>query len=419
MNAILLFQASQLGDQIHPFVVSEVDAFCRRYEQVYLICFQFTCPPDVLTCHKNLKVITVSLNKARKNFGAMGHLLTSYGLKDMSVALRAGIFNKGYLAETAKVLLFGGTLAKETLKIIASQPDEKWVVEGYWLTGPAFAAALAKRKFPNIVAVARCHSSEADPVRNPHCVCQMKDFLYRTLDRICFVSEWGKENFEKHIMPRYGYSNCEKATVSRLGTVRRSQHRNNGSQDGVIRILTCSRAVKLKRLELIAGALQHWDGDMPIHWTHIGDGPCMEQIGRMTESFDAKVSCHMPGALPNEKVHEYMASQPVDLFVNVSEFEGLPVSIMEAQSYGIACLATDAGGTRELVDDSVGCLLPVNCSEEQVRAALKNLAERLSSEDGKKAMQDASFCRWSSLCDKEKNYRTFFEDLQALTDNME
>ena len=80
------------------------------------------------------------------------------------------------------------------------------------------------------------------------------------------------------------------------------------------------------------------------------------------------------------------------------------------------CLATDAGGTRELVDDSTGHLLPVECTDEEVLAALKALADRLSQREERAALQQASFDTWDNLCDKEKNYRDFFETLDALTE---
>ena len=39
----------------------------------------------------------------------------------------------------------------------------------------------------------------------------------------------------------------------------------------------------------------------------------------------------------------------IDLFINTSSSEGVPVSIMEALSVGIPIIATDVGGTKEIV----------------------------------------------------------------------
>jgi glycosyltransferase involved in cell wall biosynthesis len=49
-----------------------------------------------------------------------------------------------------------------------------------------------------------------------------------------------------------------------------------------------------------------------------------------------------------------------DILVSASDAEGLPNSVLEAAAAGIGIVATDAGGTREIVADGVhGLLLPV------------------------------------------------------------
>jgi glycosyltransferase involved in cell wall biosynthesis len=54
-----------------------------------------------------------------------------------------------------------------------------------------------------------------------------------------------------------------------------------------------------------------------------------------------------------------MMRGPFDAFINVSESEGVPVSIMEGFSFEITVFATDAGGSAEIVDDSYGVIIPV------------------------------------------------------------
>ena len=55
------------------------------------------------------------------------------------------------------------------------------------------------------------------------------------------------------------------------------------------------------------------------------------------------------GALSQEEVFSFYRCNHVDLFVNVSEAEGIPISIMEALSFGIPCVATRVGGNPEIV----------------------------------------------------------------------
>ena len=50
------------------------------------------------------------------------------------------------------------------------------------------------------------------------------------------------------------------------------------------------------------------------------------------------------GYVANTKVQELYSSRKFNLLVNVSETEGIPVSIMEAMSYRLPIIATNVGG---------------------------------------------------------------------------
>ena len=50
----------------------------------------------------------------------------------------------------------------------------------------------------------------------------------------------------------------------------------------------------------------------------------------------------------------------IDLFLNTSKYEGIPISIMEAIAYQIPCIATHVGGVPEIINNDNGYLLPIN-----------------------------------------------------------
>jgi glycosyltransferase involved in cell wall biosynthesis len=51
----------------------------------------------------------------------------------------------------------------------------------------------------------------------------------------------------------------------------------------------------------------------------------------------------------------------MDIFMMTSEFEGLPIALLEAMSMELPMVATDAGGIKEVVRDGVeGFLKPVD-----------------------------------------------------------
>lgn len=58
-----------------------------------------------------------------------------------------------------------------------------------------------------------------------------------------------------------------------------------------------------------------------------------------------------PGIQPHDRVADFMRA--ADLFVHPSHSEGRPNAVLEAQACGLAAVATDVGGTSEIVDDGV------------------------------------------------------------------
>jgi glycosyltransferase involved in cell wall biosynthesis len=97
------------------------------------------------------------------------------------------------------------------------------------------------------------------------------------------------------------------------------------------------------------------------------------------------------------------------LFVHLSRLEGLPVSVMEAMSMGVPCIATSAGGTSELVDSTVGALLPIEVSPQDVANAIREVTNRIAAGED---LTVAVNSRFSSMIDNEANSQRFAEFLE-------
>ena len=68
--------------------------------------------------------------------------------------------------------------------------------------------------------------------------------------------------------------------------------------------------------------------------------------------------------------------QHAQVFALPSLREGLPLSVLEAMAAGVPVVATDIGGTRDLVTRETGLLVPVNDAAALATAIRKTLAER-------------------------------------------
>ncbi|MBA4320631.1 MAG: glycosyltransferase family 1 protein, partial [Flavobacterium sp.] len=77
----------------------------------------------------------------------------------------------------------------------------------------------------------------------------------------------------------------------------------------------------------------------------VGDGPYRKTL---EEKFPG---IRFVGTKKGAELIAYLSI--ADIFVNPSYAEGLPTSVLEAGSVGVACIATDVGGTREIITDTV------------------------------------------------------------------
>ncbi len=89
-------------------------------------------------------------------------------------------------------------------------------------------------------------------------------------------------------------------------------------------------------------------------------------LQQQLQQLPANLTVHLTGAITNREVIGHYLHHPVDIFVNVSASEGLPVSIMEAISFNIPVIATNVGGTNEIVTSESGVLLDPHFSAQEL-----------------------------------------------------
>ena len=174
---------------------------------------------------------------------------------------------------------------------------------------------------------------------------------------------------------------AEKIKTSYLGTI--DHGINPIYSDTIFHIISCSRVEPVKRINKIVDALEILDTkNIQIEWTHIGGGTELNRIKYLCQNKIKHIKCHFKGNLNNVDVIHLYQKNKYDLFINVSSSEGLPVSIMEAISFGIPVIATDVGGSSEIVINKVtGQLIEKDFAasklakilEEYINKDLKNL----------------------------------------------
>lgn len=292
---------------------------------------------------------------------------------------------------------------KGSFKVMATAAAARWflrckvkeemaVAYAYWRLEAAGALALLKRQGMLSQLYVRCHRCDIyKPERYP-----FEGIIHQEANGIFPVSDDGRG----YLINEKGLdaSNLE---VKRLG-VTLPEKCSSASMDGIWRIVSCSNIIPVKRVDLIAkviGELGH-----ACEWTHIGDGPLLDDVTAITKGYPVDVSVHFTGRISNAEVIELYQNEPVDLFINLSESEGVPVSIMEALAHGIPVVATDVGGSSEIIDSENGRIVDVDESISNVAAAVVSVIE---DKDNCLKARGAARRMAEKRCSAESNYRAF------------
>ena len=129
----------------------------------------------------------------------------------------------------------------------------------------------------------------------------------------------------------------------------------------------------------------------------------------MLHHFKKNIQFNFYGYIENDNLLDYYNTNHVDLFLNTSQYEGVPISIMEAMAFKIPCIATNVGGVSEIISHSNGYLLPVNFNVEE----LKNIIvehSKLALENIEKKRESA-FDTWRDLYNGKKNYKDLISEM--------
>jgi glycosyltransferase involved in cell wall biosynthesis len=153
--------------------------------------------------------------------------------------------------------------------------------------------------------------------------------------------------------------------------------RDGGDATRPVRILSVGRAVAKKGFGDLLAALALLSPDLQWRFVHIGGGALRDALRRQAERLGLTARIEWRGAQPQERVLD--AYRDADIFVLASRVaadgdrDGLPNVLMEAQSQGVACLATAIPGISELIIDGTTGLLVAPDSPASLAAALARL----------------------------------------------
>ncbi|MDE7324015.1 MAG: glycosyltransferase family 4 protein [Lachnospiraceae bacterium] len=231
--------------------------------------------------------------------------------------------------------------------------------------GCAFmAASIVKRKYPGLVKIVSVIHSDSRSLFDAYMM------LGKYMDKIFCVSS----QIRDHMQELYGFDHGSYYTREQPVGMDMSWRRKINAS-GALRIGYAARLVKqAKRADLLMDLIGLLEKKgMDYIFQIAGEGECSGLIGQFISRKRLQDKVQLMGRLPKSQMDVFWKGQ--DVFVNVSEYEGTSLSMLEAMGYGCVPVVTDVSGAREFISqEKNGCICDVG-NMERIADCIAMLAD--------------------------------------------
>lgn len=395
MRNLILFTATYPYGNGETFVADELEILSQWFSNIYIAPLQTkgsqrSIPSNCIVIKIDservsrmsafLSVCKKSMSdKGYKHLTHLRHLISS---EKMTLGLKAGLIK--FLDSTGL-------------------NSENTVLYSYWMD--RWANVICEDAFNEYNRVSRAHGFDLYDYRHPWGFIPYRKWQLQKLSKIFTISQDG-QNYLTSLYPKYR----DKINVSRLCTSlpKVRQEVSTGSR---YMIVSCSSLVPLKRVDQIPLILNGIE-NISIEWLHFGDGPEKSAVEQAIKQLKPVHSARLMGHVNSHELYTFYSENFIDLFINVSMYDGVPVSIMEAISFGIPVVAPDVGGVSEIVTPQTGKLLD---SDLNISEASKIICDQLETCSRIKEYRNTVYTFWLENY-SISNHEKFATELVALLD---
>ena len=399
-----------------PFLEVELEYLVQRFNRVTICRTDRTDSGETYSVPEGVEVVSV--------FSAVGFLEKVLGLRrllfdrEVRNELRTIVneyhstISLGKLKTMVVSKLRALKIGKNLRMLLSKSQAKNQYLYSYWSDDAALAISYLKQENPDLTTFSRLHGWDLYFERSSYHYLPFRKTIFNELDAVFAISENGRNYLLSHFdniifKGRILQSRLGIRTVDRLEEYSRTFRR--------FKIVSCSNLIPIKRVNLIIEALSKVDS-LEIDWVHFGDGAEANVIQQMAGQIlgeKENIEFHFPGRVPNWQVLKYYSEHMVDLFISLSRYDGIPVSIMEAMSFGIPALATDVGGVSEIViNGKTGFLLDQEIDPKHVGDVVQNVANMLPKDY--EAMRKEARNMWGTFYSADINYPDFCDRILAL-----
>ena len=382
------------------FLESELPILAENFERIEI--FTFPTKGDKREIPSNCSVTDISIDESRiKAFLGIFSLLF---WKEAFIIKR--IYKKKISLGILKTMLISLMRAKAIAQFLNEKIKEKkkYTFYSYWCDDSALALSLFNKdnQYPSL---SRAHRWDIYFEENTYNYLPYRHFINEKLSKIYFISDDGYE------YSRLKWRINSKIDISKLG-VKKVVTKEDVSYNNQIIIASCSNLIQVKRVHLIIEALS-LISNIQIHWVHFGDGLLEQSLKELAVNIlPSNITYEWKGRVANSAVLKYYKETKPSLFINLSSSEGIPVSIMEAMSFGIPCIATDVGGNSEIVNQKNGILIPKDETVNNIKDAILKIVD--TTFETQLSYKKEAYATWKNNYNSETNYKNFVESIKNL-----
>ena len=207
------------------------------------------------------------------------------------------------------------------------------------------------------------------------------------------LRNWSINSAEIVITP----SDHLKSFVSGIGYSKKILKINNGvnitdinranESKADINLIIISRLVVQKNINIVIEAMKLLD-NKNLKLSIIGEGGEFSKLESAIHDLNLQNQVQLLGKIDNNKISQFLLT--ADIFIQASDYEGLPHSVLEAINYEVPILSTETGGCKDLLNDGErGFIIPMPPDKkviaENISFIIENKAEATKRADEAKA----------------------------------
>lgn len=397
----------------HAFILNEIKYAAKIYKKVLVVMPSSDEVESVCKKYDNVSLIPFNRNWNVGLFICSLLYVDRIVLGEVCRAISQKVATIDYLKDMMYFLLAYRAINKVYKSEIKQDPDN-WIMVSMWFFCTAYAISRLKVKDSKLTAVSLAHAFEIDDLRNKQIDFTCKKFCHEKLGYISFISKVKMEEYiRNHVVPN-GWKN-DILHLDYLGVEKKYPQLCSNSDNEPYHIMTCCRCIPLKRLDLLIEALALIN-EYQIVWTHFGDGELLDDLKRQASDLADNIKVIWMGNKTNEEIHKYYVSNCIDMTINLSTTEGVPVALLEALAYGVPIIAADVGGNCEIVDENTGILLDKDPTQESIKESIIQLIEMTSIE--KENMKKNIFDRYERFFNAAILRNSFYTKIRSNEDKI-